>query len=153
MCWMNCPFFVTHLNGSFLVLSEALRAAMCLVRVTVGTPRRWPKLFRSTTTPWGPCTSPELHQLSPTIATLNTHTHAHNHAHLACQSRDPHRCKSQPPPPNMPNQKRTWHCAEESREEGGEEAPPHWTEDAKAALKKNKQERISALLCNIKPAN
>lgn len=35
----------------------------------------------------------------------------------------------------------------------GEEAPPHWTEDAKAALKKNKQERISALLCNIKPAN
>ena len=38
---------------------------MCLVRVMVGTPRRWPKLFRFTTTPWGPCTSPERHQPSP----------------------------------------------------------------------------------------
>lgn len=27
-----------------------------------------------------------------------------------------------------------------SREEGGEEAPPHWTEDANAALKTNKRE-------------
>ena len=35
------------------------KAATCQVRVTVGTPRLWPKPCRSTPTPWGPCTLPE----------------------------------------------------------------------------------------------
>lgn len=45
----------------FLVyfLLTVRKAAMSQGRVTAGTPRHWPRLFRSTTTHWGPCTLPE----------------------------------------------------------------------------------------------
>lgn len=58
-------------NSSLLALSSPSclsaveRAAMCPVRVTVGIPRRWLRLFRFIMTLWGPCTSPERHQPSP----------------------------------------------------------------------------------------
>lgn len=85
--------------------SAALRAATCLVRVTVGTPRRWPKLFRFTTTPWGPCTSPDLHQPPPTNATLNTHTedtHTDTFMHTWPASQGVLICAS--PAPHTPSQ-------------------------------------------------
>lgn len=41
------------------VLLAALRAATSQGRVTAGTPQRSPRPFRSTTTHWGPCTSPD----------------------------------------------------------------------------------------------
>lgn len=50
---------------------------MCPVRATAGTRRRWPKLFRSTTTPWGPCTSPEPLASPP--------GHIHSPSHLGRQ--------------------------------------------------------------------
>ena len=46
-------------NSDFLCLT-VLKAATCRVRVTDGTPRRWPRQFRSTMIPSTPCTSPEL---------------------------------------------------------------------------------------------
>ena len=46
-------------NSDFLCLT-VLKAATCRVKVTDGTPRRWPRQFRSTMIPSTPCTSPEL---------------------------------------------------------------------------------------------
>lgn len=57
--WTDCiPRFFSSLS--------ALRAAMCRARVTVGTPRLWPRPFRSTMTPSTPCTSPEIPSKSAT---------------------------------------------------------------------------------------
>lgn len=49
------PYFLTCLP----VVSAVRRAATSRGRVTAGTPRRWPRPFRSTTTHWPPCISPE----------------------------------------------------------------------------------------------
>lgn len=51
------------LNPASLCLA-VLKAAMCRVRVTAGTPRRWPRQSRSTMIPSTPCTSPELSSTS-----------------------------------------------------------------------------------------
>lgn len=61
--------------------SAVPRAAMCLVRVTGGTPRRWPKQFRFTMTLWGPCILPELHL----VGTSFTHTDPRDHSHLVSE--------------------------------------------------------------------
>lgn len=85
-----------------------LKAATCLVKVTAGTPRRWPRQFRSTMIPSTPCTSPELSStsasppvdslsfslfisylpvslflsLSPCSLSLSLHTHSTNFLNL-----------------------------------------------------------------------
>lgn len=69
-CFHPCTLYFLHfcdvisllmvkVNTSFLCLT-ALKAATCRAKVTAGTPRRWPRQFRSTMIPSTPCTSPEL---------------------------------------------------------------------------------------------
>ncbi len=53
------PFLTVKVNLVFLCLT-ALKAATCRAKVTAGTPRHWPRQFRSTMIPSTPCTSPEL---------------------------------------------------------------------------------------------
>ena len=147
LCYKSsCVVLLIECNWSSPVHLTVLRAAMCPVRVTVGTPRHWPKQFRFTTTPWGPCTSPELLHPSLAIAILNTQTQPYTPGLPVKES-----SHVQVPPPNTPGESGpdTVHRKAGRRREG--EATPHWTENASCF--KNKQDRNSALLCNIKPAN
>lgn len=65
-------FLTVNENPAFLCLA-ALKAATCRARVTAGTPRHWPRQFRSTMIPNTPCTSPELASTSasPPTASLS----------------------------------------------------------------------------------
>lgn len=89
-------------NSSFLFLCEVVYLLFCLIvifcfvvhflftvrraatfqgRVTAGTPRRWPRLFRSTTTHWGPCTLPE--NIPPHLSTFLSHPASLNVQHTS----------------------------------------------------------------------
>lgn len=74
-----------------------------------------------------------------------------NRAHLVCHSRSPHSCKSHPAT-HLVNPDLTLCRGKQGGKMGRGRQTPHWTDNANAAFE-NKQERNSALLCNIKPAN
>lgn len=60
-----CVLIPDGVKVSFAFLYIAvLKAATFRARVTAGTPRLWPRLFRSTMIPSTPCTSPELEHVS-----------------------------------------------------------------------------------------